>query len=91
MIYFGFTPQGSGAPLMAVLDAVEPDAALDEALNRLRDVPGAAETHVFDGDRFVGTVEAPAFGFAGVNATTGLGSPVEVGSAAGPHAGDVRV
>ena len=70
MIYFAFTDHGEmGRTSMALLDATGPEAAMTEARDALRASPGSAATHVFDGDRFVGSVEAPAFGFAGTNNT----------------------
>ena len=92
MIYFSFTRQGSEAPVMSVLDAVDPEAALVEARDRLRSAPGVSHAHVFNGDLFVGTVEPPAFGFAGVNNTTGVDAPIDASlGGATPHPGDVRL
>jgi len=92
MIYFSFTNQGTEAPIMSLLDAVEPEAALDQAREGLRDTPGASEAHVFDGDQFVGTVQPPAYGFAGVNNTTGVDAPIDASpGGAIPHPGDVRL
>lgn len=90
MIYFSFADQGSDAPVLSVLDAVEREAAMSEVQERLRAAPCALEAHVFDGDLFVGTVQAPAFGFAGVNNTTALSGPSET-SMPEPHPGGVRV
>jgi hypothetical protein len=73
MIYFSFTDIGQGPPTMTVLDATEDGEALDEARTRLKDYPGAVRAHVYDGDRPVGSVDAPEFGFAGVNNTVGYG------------------
>jgi len=73
VIYFAFTDHGEmGRTSMALLDATRPEAAMTEARDGLRASPGSATTHVFDGDRFVGSVEAPAFGFAGTNNTEGF-------------------
>jgi hypothetical protein len=92
MIYFSFTGRDAETPDMEVLDAVDPEAALTEARDRLHAHPDATHAHVFDGDQFVGSVEAPAFGFAGVNATTAVDAPLETGrSTVLPQAGDVRV
>jgi hypothetical protein len=92
MIYFSFTGRDDEAPEMEVLDAVDPEAALTEARERLHTHPQASHAHVFDGDQFVGTVEAPAFGFAGVNATTATEAPLETGrSTPEPQPGDVRI
>lgn len=74
MVYFCYTDIGDGAPAMSVLDATDDEAALSEAEVRLRDYPGARSAHVFNGDQSVGTVDAPDFGFAGVNNTVGFGS-----------------
>ncbi len=91
MIYFSFTARDDEAPEMEVLDAVDPDAALTEARDRLHAHPQASHAHVFDGDQFVGTVEAPTFGFAGVNATA-IQGPLATGRAAQePQPGDVRI
>ena len=59
---------------MALLDATGPEAAMTEARDSLRASPGSATTHVFDGERFVGSVEAPAFGFAATNNTADFGA-----------------
>ncbi|MDB5421986.1 MAG: hypothetical protein JWR59_1933 [Brevundimonas sp.] len=92
MIYFSFTTLGAEAPVMSVLDAVEPEAALEEARGRLRGTPGASHAHVFNGDMFVGTVEPPPYGFAGVNNTIGRDGHAEVSFGnATPHPGDVRL
>lgn len=74
MIYFSFTDLGDAAPAMTVLDATDDQAALDEARAHLKAYPGAARAHVYNGDAPVGSVEAPEFGFAGVNNTIGQGS-----------------
>lgn len=92
MIYFSFNGRDNEAPEMDVLDAVDPDTALTEARDRLHAHPRARHAHVFNGDQFVGTVEAPVFGFAGVPASTPIGAPAEPGlRAGGPRPGDVRI
>lgn len=74
MIYFSFI-EHPGAPEMQALAATDADAARTEALEGLRSVAGATEAHLFDGDRFVETVKAPAFGFTGVNAAEAVPAP----------------
>ncbi|QTC92874.1 hypothetical protein [Brevundimonas goettingensis] len=73
MIYFAFLDHGeAGDASMALLHATAPEPAMEEARDTLRASPGSASAHVFDGDRFVGSVDAPAFGFAGTNNTDGF-------------------
>lgn len=92
MIYFSFITLAAEAPVMSVLDAVEPEAALKEARDRLRGTPGASHAHVFNGDLFVGTVEPPAHGFVGANTIIGLDGPAEVSLGyVTPHPGEVRL
>jgi hypothetical protein len=76
MIYFAFMDHGeTGDASMALLHATAPEAAMEEARNGLRATPGSTTAHVFDGDLFVGSVDAPAFGFAGTCNTEGFGAP----------------
>lgn len=75
MIYFSFIEIPGTSPEMLALDATDVEAARTEAREGLRSLPGATEAHLFDGDRFVETVEAPAFGFAGVNAAEAVAAP----------------
>lgn len=75
MIYFSFIELPGAPPEMLALGATDADAARTEAREGLRSLPGASEAHLFDGDRFVETVEAPAFGFAGVNAADAVSAP----------------
>lgn len=82
MIYFAFTDDGDpGGAAMSLLDATGAEAALDEARDVLRAHPRSSSAHVFDGDRFVGSVEAPPFGYVGANGTSGFEAPVLSGEA----------
>lgn len=81
MILFCFIDHGPGAAVgMSLLAATEAEASLAEAQDVLRSHPGARAAHVFDGDMFVGTAEAPAFGFVGTNNT----DPISADAAAVP-------
>lgn len=73
MIYFCFVDIGEGPPAMIALEAQAREAAIEEAVGRLKDYPGAAEAHLYDGETFLQTVPPPDFGFAGINNTVAFG------------------
>ena len=74
MIHFGFI-EANGQVDMCVLEGDDPTAVRTAAVDALRDHPAATTAHIFDGDCFVESIDAPAFGFTGVNAAEAVPAP----------------